>query len=267
MESALAERYPAPELSTAANCRRDVALAEINQRNLNYFEAEVQKLDAWADDLKLGLEQELKELDRQIKEVRREASSALTLEEKINCQKRQRELEQNRNRKRREMFDRQDQIDEERGRLFYQRAVERIAAVAEKAGERGLAAVIRSRILVGQDKPREAMQVLLAARQAGDQSAALLRQLSLMYEREGNLEAAKGQVAQQIASSSGNLAQVKLAADSTLIQNQNEAEAILIEARAVTYFPHSAGGKTKRSLEDYVWLREKQIYHAKKQRS
>lgn len=118
LESTLAEKYPCPALSTVGNSRRDAALAEINQRNLNYFEAEVQKLDAWADDLKLGLEQELKELDRQIKDVRREASSALTLEEKINCQKRQRELEQTRNRKRREMFDRQDQIDEERGRLI-----------------------------------------------------------------------------------------------------------------------------------------------------
>jgi tetratricopeptide (TPR) repeat protein len=69
--------------------------------------------------------------------------------------------------------------------------VERIAATAEKSGERGMAAVLRSRVLMAQDQPKEAMQVLLAARQAGDQSAALLRQLSLMYEREGNLEAAK----------------------------------------------------------------------------
>lgn len=109
---------PVAALLAETGCRRDMALAEINQRNLAYFEAEVEKLDAWADDLKLGLEQELKELDRQIKESRREASSALTLEEKINGQKRQRELEQIRNRKRREMFDRQDQIDDERGRLI-----------------------------------------------------------------------------------------------------------------------------------------------------
>lgn len=118
VESTLTEKKPSLALLTAGNCRHDTALAEINQRNLAYFEAEVQKLDAWADDLKLGLEQELKELDRQIKEVRRQASSALTLEEKINCQKRQRELEQTRNRKRRDMFDRQDQIDDERGRLI-----------------------------------------------------------------------------------------------------------------------------------------------------
>ena len=31
---------------------------------------EAMKLDGWADDLKVGLERELKELDRQIKEAR-----------------------------------------------------------------------------------------------------------------------------------------------------------------------------------------------------
>ena len=69
--------------------------------------------------------------------------------------------------------------------------VERVAAAADKAGERGLAAVMRSRSMMAQDRGQEAMQGLLAARQAGDQSAPLLRQLSLMFEREGNLEAAK----------------------------------------------------------------------------
>ena len=45
--------------------RKIILLREINQRNLGYFEQEVQKLDVWADDLKLGLEQEIKEIDRE----------------------------------------------------------------------------------------------------------------------------------------------------------------------------------------------------------
>ena len=90
----------------------------VNTRNLGYFDAEVQKLDAWADDLKVGLENEVKELDREIKDVRRTATVAATLEEKLHWQKRQRELEDKRNQLRRKIFDRQDEIDGQRSELI-----------------------------------------------------------------------------------------------------------------------------------------------------
>ena len=93
-------------------------MAAVNTRNLGYFDAEVQKLDAWADDLKVGLENEVKELDRDIKDVRRTATVAATLEEKLHWQKRQRELEDKRNQLRRRIFDRQDEIDAQRSRLI-----------------------------------------------------------------------------------------------------------------------------------------------------
>lgn len=93
-------------------------MAAVNTRNLGYFDAEVQKLDAWADDLKVGLENEVKELDREIKDVRRTATVAATLEEKLHWQKRQRELEDKRSQLRRRIFDRQDEIDAQRSRLI-----------------------------------------------------------------------------------------------------------------------------------------------------
>lgn len=98
--------------------RRKRLAENINRRNLKYFEQEVQKLEAWADDLKVGLEQEIKEIDRQIKEVRRTAAAAPTLEEKLQWQKQQRELEQKRNKLRRELFDRQDEIEARRNALI-----------------------------------------------------------------------------------------------------------------------------------------------------
>jgi ERCC4-related helicase len=102
------------------DARKTVLLREINQRNLGYFEQEVQKLDAWADDLKLGLEQEIKEIDREIKEVRRTAATSPALDEKLHWQKRQRELEGKRSRLRRELFERQDVIEAERNTLISQ---------------------------------------------------------------------------------------------------------------------------------------------------
>lgn len=100
--------------------RKQHLLREINQRNLGYFEQEVEKLDAWADDLKLGLEQEIKEIDREIKEVRRTAAISPTLDEKLHWQKQQRELEGKRNKLRRELFDRQDEVESQRNDLIAQ---------------------------------------------------------------------------------------------------------------------------------------------------
>jgi hypothetical protein len=108
-------------------------LREINQRNLGYFEQEVQKLDAWADDLKLGLEQEIKEIDREIKEVRRTAATSPTLEEKLSWQKKQRELEGKRSKLRRELFIRQDEVEAQRNNFISQLEVQLQQQVEERA--------------------------------------------------------------------------------------------------------------------------------------
>ena len=90
----------------------------ISERNARFFEAEADKLDGWADDLKVGLEREIKEIDRQIKEARRTAVTALTLEEKLSGQKLIKSLETQRNLKRRSLFDAQDQVDKQREALI-----------------------------------------------------------------------------------------------------------------------------------------------------
>ena len=100
--------------------RLGALLGEVNQRHLGYFGQEVQKLDAWADDLKVGLEQDIKDIDREIKEVRRTAAVAATLDEKLHWQKSQRELESKRSKLRRELFNRQDEIESERNDLISQ---------------------------------------------------------------------------------------------------------------------------------------------------
>lgn len=91
---------------------------DISERNAEFFEAEATKLDNWADDLKLGLEREIKDIDRQIKEARRAASAALSLEEKLAGQKKIKALESHRKERRRSLFDAQDEIDENRERLI-----------------------------------------------------------------------------------------------------------------------------------------------------
>jgi hypothetical protein len=112
--------------------RKIALLREINQRNLGYFEQEVQKLDSWADDLKLGLEQEIKAIDAEIKEVRRTAATSPALEEKLAHQKRQRELESKRSKLRRELFARQDEVEAQRNGLISQLEVQLHQQVEER---------------------------------------------------------------------------------------------------------------------------------------
>lgn len=105
-------------LAEATERRRQEIQRDIGERNARFFGDESEKLDGWADDLKAGLEREIKDVDRQIREVKRAAAVELTLEGKLVRQREQRELEQNRMRMRRGLFERQDEIDAERDRLI-----------------------------------------------------------------------------------------------------------------------------------------------------
>ena len=98
--------------------QRAAVIGNIERRNLGLFSEESEKLDAWADDLKIALEQEIKELDRRIKETRMKSKGAATLAEKLEAQKVQRELEAQRDKKRRELFARQDEIQGRRDQLI-----------------------------------------------------------------------------------------------------------------------------------------------------
>lgn len=101
-------------LSVVETQRQSEIQRQVSERNANFYEAEAAKLDGWADDLKVGLEREIKEFDRQLKETRRASVTALTLEEKLESQKQIKAIEAHRNDKRRSLFEAQDAIDRQR---------------------------------------------------------------------------------------------------------------------------------------------------------
>jgi len=105
-------------LERLASERQATIQRVISERNARFFEDEAEKLEGWADDLKLGLEREIKEVDKSIKEARRAATAALSLEDKLAGQKKIKSLEAQRNEKRRTLFDAQDQVDQQREELI-----------------------------------------------------------------------------------------------------------------------------------------------------
>ncbi|MCC6151974.1 MAG: DEAD/DEAH box helicase family protein [Planctomycetes bacterium] len=112
-------------------------LREVEARNAKFFDEEVNKLDRWTEDLKRGLEAEIKELDRLIREQKKAAALMVTLAEKLETQKQIKDLEATRSRKRRELFEAQDQIDAKRddmiksveARLKQRQQLERVSLV------------------------------------------------------------------------------------------------------------------------------------------
>ncbi len=116
--SPLTETPNSDRLRTLTEQRQIAIQKSISEKNAKYFEAEAEKLDGWADDLKIGLEREIKDLDRQIKEARRAATASLTLEEKLVGQKQIKALEALRSQKRKSLFEAQDQIDLHREQLI-----------------------------------------------------------------------------------------------------------------------------------------------------
>lgn len=108
------ELAPPALLETQTATQQQRILQAISQRNAQFFEEEIHKLEAWADDRKVALDQEIKEFDRRIQDARRAALSAVTLEQKLDIQKTVKALEKERSTKRRALFEAQDEIDAQR---------------------------------------------------------------------------------------------------------------------------------------------------------
>ncbi len=107
-------------IETARQNRMTLLLNESEASNHHYFEEELDKLDRWAEDLKTGLELELKQLDRDIREADRQSKQLISLAEKLAFQKQKAAFEKRRSQKRHELFTSQDKVDARREELINQ---------------------------------------------------------------------------------------------------------------------------------------------------
>lgn len=85
--------------------------SSISERNSEFFDDEVDKLDKWAEDVKKSLEIELKRMDIDIKTMKTNAKKVIILEEKVKLQREIKDLEKKRNNLRQKLYQAQDDVD------------------------------------------------------------------------------------------------------------------------------------------------------------
>ena len=83
-------------LANSIHTQRLSTLEQIGLRNANYFEIELEKLDHWGEDRRNSLKVTLKDLDQEIKEIKKQARLAPNLPDKLKLEKERKRLENER---------------------------------------------------------------------------------------------------------------------------------------------------------------------------
>ncbi len=120
------------QLDTARAGAMDSAMA----RNQRYYEAEMEKLEEWAEDLKRQLSREIDDIETQIRDTKKQARLAPDLAGKVALQKTAGELERQRNAKRKNLFEEQDRIAARKDSLLDEIASKLAQQVTETEGVR-----------------------------------------------------------------------------------------------------------------------------------
>ncbi len=90
----------------------------MDQHNSDFFSEEMEKLDKWAEDRRTGLKASLKELDDQIKELKKQTRNTGNLPDRLALQKKVRKLEGKRDEAWREYDDSAKMIEEKKDELI-----------------------------------------------------------------------------------------------------------------------------------------------------
>lgn len=89
----------------------------IKTENMKYYIDECEKLDEWTEDLKEGLESEIKQIEKQIAELKKAARLATTLEETVRIKGEANKLEKSKSKKIQNLFNDREEIDKKNDKL------------------------------------------------------------------------------------------------------------------------------------------------------
>ena len=106
------------KLTANANQHQKAVLSRIMEANNRFFQAERDKLEKWADDKILAVEQDLSDTKAKIRGMKRESRQAESLEQQKEYQENIRGLERKQRRQRQQIFDAEDEILDKRDELI-----------------------------------------------------------------------------------------------------------------------------------------------------
>lgn len=95
-----------------------VISGQIAERNSEFFDAEVDKLDNWSDDVKKALELDLRKLEIDIKTAKTNAKKIINLDDKLKAQREIKDTEKKRNEMRRKLYEAQDEVEIKKDKLL-----------------------------------------------------------------------------------------------------------------------------------------------------
>ena len=137
LQSAALNHTLQAQLNTAIAAQRARLVNDASERNAVFFEQELEKLDHWGEDRRSSLKINLKDLDDQIKELKKQARSAPNLPEKLKLEKVRKKCESERDQAWREYDQAAKEIEQAKDLL-----IERIEAqLNQTCEERPLFAV------------------------------------------------------------------------------------------------------------------------------
>ena len=113
IDSALTDKIRSAEQSVT-----NQHLEEAQRLNEEYFYEEQEKLDHWAEDSKEAINQELKQLEAEIKQAKKKVRALKTLEEKTIAQRQVKKLEKDHDKKMLEYFETRKKVDEKSEELI-----------------------------------------------------------------------------------------------------------------------------------------------------
>lgn len=105
------------QLEQIKNSQINELTEQTKKEALNLFDEQVDKLDTWAEDMKLGLEREIQDLNRTIRLMKSEARRADSIEARLAAQREIKASEALLKRKRADLFAEHDRIEEQKDQL------------------------------------------------------------------------------------------------------------------------------------------------------